>query len=332
MAKDLILSIKIDDVRIKESISEELKRISDIQVVQWHDSPGERGLTSVKSNPNIIIVNDVPESTEIFASLSDLSQDFPQAAIFVVSTDKRPKHIVEVMKAGVSEYLLAPVDPELLTKAIEEVRTKLATDGKMAKGKIYSFISSKGGLGSTVIAVNAAAALVKSKGGSVALCDMSFQSGDSSVLLDMVPPTSFIDICKNYHRLDVALLRGCMTRHRSGVDFLAAPPNPEQSEDIRADHIEKTFDLIKKLYDQIVVDCTSMYIDECTVEAFNASHKVFIVSHVAPRSSLPTLRPTGNPPLISLGMCRSSAVTCYNYPSPVVVVDSVLAAIYPRAG
>jgi pilus assembly protein CpaE len=286
MAKDLIVSIKIDDVRIKESISEELKRISDIQVVQWHDSPGERGLTSVKSNPNIIIVNDVLESTEIFASLSDLSQDFPQAAIFVVSTDKRPKHIVEVMKAGVSEYLLAPVDPELLTKAIEEVRTKLATDGKMAKGKIYSFISSKGGLGSTVIAVNAAAALVKSKGGSVALCDMSFQSGDSSVLLDMVPPTSFIDICKNYHRLDVALLRGCLTRHRSGVDFLAAPPNPEQSEDIRADHIEKTFDLIKKLYDQIVVDCTSMYIDECTVEAFNASHKVFIVTDM----SVPAIR------------------------------------------
>jgi hypothetical protein len=48
--------------------------------------------------------------------------------------------------------------------------------------------------------------------------------------------------------------------------------------------------------------------------------------------SLPTLRPTGNPSLISLGMCRSSAVTCDHYPSPVVVVDPVLAAIYPRAG
>jgi hypothetical protein len=48
--------------------------------------------------------------------------------------------------------------------------------------------------------------------------------------------------------------------------------------------------------------------------------------------SLPTLRPTGNPSLISLGMCRASGVTCYNYSSPVVVVDPVLAAIYPRAG
>jgi pilus assembly protein CpaE len=190
------------------------------------------------------------------------------------------------MKAGVSEYMVAPVDTETLRNAVEEVRTKLATDGKIAKGKIYSFISSKGGLGSTVIAVNSAAALANNKSGSVALCDMSFQSGDSSVLLDMVPATSFADICKNFHRLDVALLRGCMARHRSGLDFLAAPPNPEESEDIRAKHLEKTFDLIKKLYDYTIVDCTSMFIDECTVEAFNASDKVFIVSDM----SVPAIR------------------------------------------
>lgn len=286
MAKDLIIAIQINDVRLAESISEGLQELSDIQVIQKRDSPDGRGLASVKSNPNIIIVNDVPESNEIFTELSNLSQNFPQSAIFVVSTDKRPKHIVEVMKAGVSEYMVAPVDTETLRNAVEEVRTKLATDGKIAKGKIYSFISSKGGLGSTVIAVNSAAALANNKSGSVALCDMSFQSGDSSVLLDMVPATSFADICKNFHRLDVALLRGCMARHRSGLDFLAAPPNPEESEDIRAKHLEKTFDLIKKLYDYTIVDCTSMFIDECTVEAFNASDKVFIVSDM----SVPAIR------------------------------------------
>jgi hypothetical protein len=36
--------------------------------------------------------------------------------------------------------------------------------------------------------------------------------------------------------------------------------------------------------------------------------------HVAPHASLPTLRPTGDPPLSPLGMCRSSAVTCYTTP------------------
>lgn len=286
MAKDLIIAIEIDDVRLAGSISEELQSIPDIQVVQLQDSPSERGLTSVKANPNIIVVNDAPESNEIFIKLSNLVQDFPQTAIFVVSTDNRPKHIVEVMKAGASEYLPVPADRETLSYAIEEVRTKLATDGNAAKGKVFSFISSKGGLGATVIAVNSAAALARNKTGSVALCDMSFQSGDSSVLLDMVPPTSFVDICKNFHRLDVALLRGCLIRHRSGLDFLAAPPNPEESEDIRPKHIEKTFELVKKLYDHTLVDCTSMYIDERTVEAFNASNKVFIVTDM----SVPSIR------------------------------------------
>jgi pilus assembly protein CpaE len=134
--------------------------------------------------------------------------------------------------------------------------------------------------------VNSAAALARNKSGTVALCDMSFQSGDSSVLLDMVPPTSFADVSKNFHRLDLSLLRGCMARHKSGLEFLAAPPNPEESEDIRAKHLERTFDLFKKIYDHVLIDCTSMFINECTIEAFNASHKVFIVTDM----SVPAIR------------------------------------------
>jgi pilus assembly protein CpaE len=285
MIKDLVVAIEIADSGLARSIMEDIGEVPDVQAVQWYDSMGEKGSLAVKTTPNIIIVDDAPESDVIFTRLSSLRQSFPQAAMFVVSTDKRPKHIVEVMKAGVAEYLVTPVNQEILQTAINDIRTKLATDGKIAKGTVYSFISSKGGLGATVIAVNTAAAVAKDKG-AVALCDMSFQSGDSSVLLDIVPGTSFVDICKNFHRLDVSLLRGCMTKHESGLDFLAAPMSPEQSEDICAEHIKKTFELIKKLYDHIIVDCTSMFIDECTIEAFTASEKIFVVTDL----SVPAIR------------------------------------------
>lgn len=286
MAKELSIAVDISDSRLAKSILEDVQEVTDVLASQWYGDMGQKGAMAVKTAPDIVIFDDVPESQAVFKKIATFRQGFPKAALFVVSSDKRPEHIVDLMKAGVAEFLVTPVNPKVLQNAVEEVRTKLATAGKIAKGEVYSFISSKGGLGATVAAVNTAAALAKEKGRSVALCDMSFQSGDSSVLLDIVTTNSFVDICKNFHRLDVSLLRGCMTKHNSGLDFLAAPLNPEEAEDICAEHVEKTFELIKKLYDDIVVDCTSMFINECTIEAFNDSEHVFIVTDL----SVPAVR------------------------------------------
>lgn len=286
MARRISIAIDIGDSRLAKSILEDVQEVPDVQAVQWYGDMGSKGEMAVKVSPDVIFVDDPPDVQTLFKKLTNLRQGFPNAAVFVVSADKRPEHIIEVMKMGVEEYLVTPVDTTVIQNAVEEIRTKLATSGKIAKGSVYSFISSKGGLGATVIAVNTAVALADKKTSAVSLCDMSFQSGDSSVLLDIVPENSFADISHNYHRLDVSLLRGCMSKHRSGVELLAAPLTPEASEDITAEHLEKTFALMRKLYDSIVVDCTSMFISDCTIEAFNASDKVFVVTDL----SVPAIR------------------------------------------
>ena len=153
---------------------------------------------------------------------------------------------------------------------------------------MYSFVSAKGGVGSTVLAVNTAASLARDKKSAVALMDMSFQSGDASVLLDIVPQNTIMDICENIHRLDVSFLRGVMSGHSTGINFLPAPANPEDSEDIRSDHISSILNISKKLYDHLVLDCGSMHINDCTVEAFKQSDKVFVVTDM----SVPAIRNT----------------------------------------
>lgn len=288
MAKQLIVAVEISDSRLAKSILDILNGMSDVQAVQSYGSMLEKGSLSVKSAPSIIIIDDPAESADIAHKLSGLRRAFSHAAIFVVSPDKSPGKIIEVMKMGVAEYLVTPISDQILENAIEEVRLKLANAGQIARGAVYSFISSKGGLGSTVVAVNTAIALAMNKRQAVALCDMSFQSGDASVLLDIVPQTTIYDICQNFHRLDVSLLRGSMFKHNSGLDFLAAPLNPEESEAISAEHVARILDLAKKLYDHVVVDCTSMFVDDCTVEALKVSERIFVITDL----SVPAVRNT----------------------------------------
>jgi len=288
MPQKMNVAIEISNDELAKTLIQDLESMADIRIQKWLGAMGEKGELAIKDSPDIIIMDDDPESGMIFKRLSKLRHVFPQVAVFVISSDKRPEHIVEVMKAGATEYLVAPLSRKILSNSIEEIRVKLAESGRIAKGLVYSFISSKGGLGATVLSVNTATALAlaKKNGKSVALCDMSFQSGDASVLLDILPETTLIDLCRNFHRLDVSLLKSAMTRHGSGLELLAAPANPEEYEEIKPGQIEKIIKLLTKLYDGVVIDCQSMSINNSTIEIFRNSHKVFIV--IDP--SLPAIR------------------------------------------
>ena len=288
MANEIILAIEISQTNRAKAFLGLAKQLKGVNILQWQSRTAEKGVTAAKAVPDIILIDDILESDDLLSRVRAIKDNFPKTTLFVISENKDHQNIISVMKAGVSEYLVEPVQEDLLYNAIEEVRAKLANDGRLAQGRIYSFVSAKGGVGSTVLAVNTAASLAKDKKSSIALLDMSFQSGDASVLLDIVPQNTIMDICENIHRLDVSFLRGVMSGHSTGINFLPAPANPEDSEDIVSEHVSSILSLSKKLYDHIVLDCGSMHINDCSVEAFKQSDKVFVVTDM----SVPSIRNT----------------------------------------
>lgn len=285
MPSKINIAVELADSHLMQSVLNEFQTIPNVEALQWFNVIGENNAT-VKKVPHVIIFDDDPDAQIVARRIAIFREKFPLTAFFVVTTNQSPQHIVDVMKAGVSEYLVTPLNSEVLANAIEEVRTKLANSGKIARGSIYSFISSKGGLGSTVIATNTASALAQQKDVNVALFDMSLQSGDASVLMDVIPATTIADVVKNFHRLDASFLGAAMANVSKNLDFLAAPPGPEEFANIEGAHIATVLELAKKLYDHVVVDCSSMSIDECNIEIFKISQKIFLVIDL----SVPAIR------------------------------------------
>ncbi len=286
MPSKINIAVELADSRLAKSIMSDLLNIPNVEAIQWFDGMGEKGTTAVKTVPHVIMFDDHPDSQMVINRIRIFRERYPQAAFFVVTANQNPLHIVEVMKAGVAEYLVTPIEPKVLSNAVEEIRAKLANAGKIARGSIYSFISSKGGLGSTVVAVNTAFALAQQKGVQVALFDMSLQSGDASVLLDLIPNTTISDLVKNFHRIDASFLGAAMVNVSKQLDFMAAPANPAEVDNIEPEHLETILQLARKLYDHIVLDCSSMSLDKCNLEALKASEKVFLVIDL----SVPAIR------------------------------------------
>ncbi len=288
MSKELLLAMQISSLERAKALRALTKPIKGVNVIQWSGSLAEKGSDSDKLTPDIILIDDNPESDDVFTRVKMIKAHFPQATLFFVSDNKDPHQIIKAMKAGASEYLVEPLSEEILNNAIDEVRAKLANSGRLSQGRVYSFISAKGGVGSTVLAVNTAVALAMNKKATVALLDMSFQSGDTSVLLDILPQNTIADISANIHRLDVSFLHGVMSHHSSGIDFLPAPPNPEDSDEIHSEHITNILNLSRKLYDHVILDCASMHVNNCSIESFKQSDKVFVVTDM----SMPSIRNT----------------------------------------
>jgi len=236
--------------------------------------------------PQLLICNGQERSEQRIATIARVRRQWPDLALFVISPDKSPEHIVEVMKAGADEFFPNPLNVERLKEAIAKLRLKLASLVATSRGRLYAFVSAKGGLGATVVSVNTAAALALKNQQSVALLDMSLQSGDSSVYLDTLPDITLADVCRNFHRLDFSFLKTSMLRHSTGLHYLAAPRAPEDSGAVQGAQVQRILQLAKGLYDQVIVDCTSMLVDECSLETFQAADRIFLLSDL----SVPALR------------------------------------------
>ncbi|MFO7983916.1 MAG: hypothetical protein R6V08_10725 [Desulfuromonadales bacterium] len=286
MENKITIALEIKSGDLKKEIETILGEVSDLAVKHWQDGVGEKGKAATSVQPDIILVEDVPASGPVKDRVKALRGNYPDAVVFVVSPDPRPEHIVEAMKAGAREYLVSPIKKKVLENAVDEVRSSLANSGKMGRGRTYSFIGSKGGLGTTFLAVNTAVAMSENDKTAVSMVDMSCQSGDAAVLLDLKPGAGLADLARNFHRLDISLLRGTMKKHSSGLQFLGAPVQPEMCEDIKPEHVRKVLELLEKMSNQIVVDCHSMFVNDNAVESFKKSEKVFIVTEL----TIPSIR------------------------------------------
>lgn len=279
MPQKINIALSVNDSRLSRSVRDILNNLPDVDMVRWNERK------SLNPEPQIILVDDT-DSDSIFPRLRNLRRTFNKAAIFVISPNKAPEHIIKVMKSGGSEYLIAPLEKESLLNAVKETVLARPRRGEVPAGTVYSFMSSKGGLGATFLAVNAAEAIADHKNNKVVLWDMCFQSGDSTVMLDIVPENTVTDICRDIHRLDKALLQSAVSKHKNGIDVLSAPKGPMECREIKTTHTKKLLDTITQNYDYLFIDCTSATINDITIEAFKVSKMIAIVIDL----SVPAIR------------------------------------------
>jgi pilus assembly protein CpaE len=240
--------------------------------------------------PQLVIIDMDTDQTKTFARLQAIRSASPSTAIFVTASSIDTQVLLNVLRAGVQEFLPQPLQKEDLGHALErfEARDKDSQPLPNKKGKLINVLGSKGGVGTTTIAVNLAVSLREiNPHKSVVLVDLNLQCGDVALFLDIEPTHTFADIMSDPSRLDETFVTSTLSRHASGLYFLPSAERMEEMSELTLESLDRSLELLQSLFDYVILDSGHM-LDDIAMTTLNRPSTLLLVSTLM----LPVVRHT----------------------------------------
>ncbi|MGH9384367.1 MAG: AAA family ATPase [Vicinamibacterales bacterium] len=143
---------------------------------------------------------------------------------------------------------------------------------------VVSFFGTKGGTGTTTLAVNAAADIRHLTAGSVVIVDLKTGPGDVSLFLGLRPHHSLLTAIDRVSWRDPGEMARLMTHHACGLHALASGDEFGRPGARDEDGVEQTLRCLAGLYDFVVIDAGSTLMP-ATAAALQLSDAVLLVAN-----------------------------------------------------
>jgi pilus assembly protein CpaE len=280
------------DARLQSEVAAALKGIADTTALLQRAADHRQGIEAIQNwRPTIAVVEMTKDLRALKTFADEAAAAAPEtnlAAAFspeLFGPDVSESAIlIEAIRAGMQDFLRRPVSRADLEQLLDRLERKAAVCPRSPPGRIVSFISNKGGVGKSTLAVNVGCGLAAQAPGRVLLIDASLQLGVCASMLDLKPATTLIDGVRERHRLDETLLRQLATPHASGIHLLAAPRDALEAAEVDEEAIARVLTLARRAYDYVFVD-TFPLIDSVMMAVLDLSDRAFLITE----SVVPTL-------------------------------------------
>ena len=233
------------------------------------------------SLPDLLVIELGNGCERDIAWIKTILEKKPELEIFIIAGTSDPEILVEILQLGPKKFFTVPLDKNAVETALRhffERFEKLQKTEIRPKGKIFSVMGSKGGVGTTTFAVNLAVSLAqRDEKPSVALLDLNIGFGEVPMFLDITPRHHWGDITENIDRLDETLLENILSAHKSGVRILPSPGYFEKHQPPDVSVMESLLNLMLYHYDYILIDI-GQSINDTTLEILKLSDLVQIIA------------------------------------------------------
>lgn len=277
------LSVKLElkNQKLKSQFETALQKISGFNI----QGPTSKGRTELL----IFELGDNFEKEFLF--IHDMLNSGQVGEVFFASADSDQNILRQAIRIGAREFFNIPVEDEEIKHALEGFKGRKEKEvyGETFKdGKIINIIGSKGGVGTTTVAVNLAVSLAQKKSvQSVALIDMNLLFGDIPLFLEIEPKYNWSEITKNISRLDDTFLKNILSVDSSGVCVLPSPSYLSKQNMATPAIMERLLIVMRRMFDFIIID-GGQSLGDISLKILGMADKVLLISVL----SLPCLSNT----------------------------------------
>ena len=228
-------------------------------VKQWM-IPAEKLPDAGEGIPDVVFLDLSREPEPFFAFAANLRRLRPSVRLIACSSNAPTQEtLLEAMRCGVQDFINKPVTPEALKDVLTRFRAEGVSSDRKAAEKTIVVMGSKGGVGTTTVAVNLGVQLSTHARKHTVLLDLARPLGNVHLLLDLHPRFVVRDAVENLDRLDSHFFSGLLTTHKTKLEILGGATQLEEWQNIRMGPLERVVNVAQASSDVVLVDVGSQF-------------------------------------------------------------------------
>ncbi|MGC5778636.1 AAA family ATPase [Methylobacterium sp. NFXW15] len=180
----------------------------------------------------------------------------------------------QLLQRGVSDYLMAPVDPLTLIASISEMFT---ASGVKPIGRTISVFGVRGGIGASTVAHNLAWSVARSQGVPTVIADLDIAFGTASLNFNQDPPQGIAEAVFAPERLDAALVERLLSKCSDNLSLLSAPASLDRTIDLTEPAFDTLIEHLRATVPCLVLDVPHQW-NAWTKRVLAASDEILVVA------------------------------------------------------
>jgi pilus assembly protein CpaE len=202
--------------------------------------------------PNVIVIEGDAHRERLLETLDRLSDVCDSDTKVVVIGQVNDVLLYrELMRLGVSDYLVPPLGVVDLVRSLSEI---FRAPGADPVGRTIAFVGAKGGVGASTVAHNAAWAMARQLKLDTVVVDLDLAFGTAGLNFNQDPPQGVAEVVFAPDRLDAALVDRLLSKCTEQLSLLAAPATLDRVYDFHEDVFDPLLDILRSNVPCAVLD------------------------------------------------------------------------------
>jgi pilus assembly protein CpaE len=207
--------------------------------------------------PNVIVLESIGDRAALLGHLDSLSEVCDGGTkVVVIGHVNEVVLYRELVRRGISEYIIAPVAVLDVVKAISDL---FCAPGAEPVGRTIAVVGAKGGVGSSTVAHNLGWATARQLSLSTVVADLDIAFGTAGLDFNQDPPQGIAEAIFAPERLDANLVDRLLSKCSDNLSLLAAPAMLDRTTDLVETALDGLFDILRASVPCIILDVPHLW-------------------------------------------------------------------------